>query len=255
MKLTKLSARLQQIADRLPVGCRLADIGSDHALLPVYAVQSGVALYAVAGEVNEGPYEAASRQVAEAGLNIKVHVRKGDGLAVIVKGEVDTITIAGMGGALIASILSAGADKLDGVNRLVLQPNVGEDIVRRWLLDHNWFLLEESILEEDGKIYEIITAVSEPEAAALNELLYQERKLPGGAVLTKELLLMMGPRLTQQPTNVLITKWESELDKLNKIRKSVASSNQEASREKEQQLAGLSHQLKEVLTCLQKVKP
>ncbi|MBA9085194.1 tRNA (adenine22-N1)-methyltransferase [Fontibacillus solani] len=255
MKLTKLSARLQQIADRLPVGCRLADIGSDHALLPVYAVQSGVALYAVAGEVNEGPYEAASRQVAEAGLNSKVHVRRGDGLAVIVKGEVDTITIAGMGGALIASILSAGADKLDGVNRLVLQPNVGEDIVRRWLLDHNWFLLEESILEEDGKIYEIITAVSEPEAAALNELLYQERELPGGAVLTKELLLMMGPRLTQQPTNVLITKWESELDKLNKIRKSVASSNQEASREKEQQLADLSHQLKEVLTCLQKVKP
>ncbi|MNO71527.1 tRNA (adenine(22)-N(1))-methyltransferase [compost metagenome] len=255
MKLIKLSARLQQIADRLPVECRLADIGSDHALLPVYAVQSGRALYAVAGEVNDGPFEAASRQVAEAGLNSKVQVRKGDGLAVISKGEVDTITIAGMGGALIASILSAGEDKLEGVRRLVLQPNVGEDIVRRWLLEHGWFLLEEAILEEDGKIYEILTAVSEPEAGALNEALYQERKLPGGTILTKELLLMMGPILTQRPTNVLIMKWESEIDKLNKIRKSVASSNQESSREKEQQLAELTLQIKEVLACLRKVKP
>ncbi|MNN67388.1 tRNA (adenine(22)-N(1))-methyltransferase [compost metagenome] len=160
-----------------------------------------------------------------------------------------------MGGALIASILSAGKDRLEGIRRLVLQPNVGEDIVRRWLLDHGWFLLEESILEEDGKIYEIITAVSEPDAAALNEALYQERELPGGVVLTKDLLLMMGPKLTQWPTDVLITKWESEIDKLNKIRKSVASSHQESSREKEQHLADLSQQIKEVLTCLQKVKP
>ncbi|MNO21532.1 tRNA (adenine(22)-N(1))-methyltransferase [compost metagenome] len=254
MKLIKLSARLQQIADRLPSGCRLADIGSDHALLPVYAVQSGIASSAIAGEVNEGPFEAASRQVAEAGLMSKVQVRKGDGLAVIDQGEADTITIAGMGGALIASILAAGSDKLAGVKRLVLQPNVGEDIVRRWLFEHGWYLLEEFILEEDGKIYEILTAVSDSDAAALNESLYQERTITGGAILTRELLLMMGPRLTEQPAGVFVAKWLSEIEKLDKIRKSVASSAQEASREKEQQLANEIKQLKEVLTCLQKAK-
>lgn len=254
MKLTKLSARLQQIADRLPAACRLADIGSDHAMLPVYAVQSGKATFAVAGEVNEGPFEAAKRQVAEAGLMNTVHVRKGDGLAVVSAGEVDTVTIAGMGGALIASILTAGSNKLSGVKKLVLQPNVGEDIVRRWLLANEWVLTDEVILEEDGKIYEIITAIADSEAEALNKSLYQERTLSDGTMLTQELLLLMGPILTKEPNDVLICKWESEISKLDKIRKSVASSSQESSREKELELIRLSEQLKGVLTCLQKAR-
>lgn len=254
MKLTKLSARLQQIADRLPAACRLADIGSDHAMLPVYAVQSGKATFAVAGEVNEGPFEAAKRQVAEAGLLNKVHVRKGDGLAVVSAGEVDTITIAGMGGALIASILTEGSNKLTGVKRLVLQPNVGEDIVRRWLLANGWVLQDEVILEEDGKIYEILTAISNDGAEELNQSIYEERKLSEGTLLTQELLLLMGPILTKEPNDVLLRKWESEISKLEKIRKSVASSSQESSREKELELVRLIQQLKEVVTCLQKVR-
>lgn len=255
MKLTKLSARLQQIADRLPAACRLADIGSDHAMLPVYAVQSGKATFAVAGEVNEGPFEAAKRKVAEAGLIGKVDVRKGDGLAVVAAGEVDTISIAGMGGALIASILTAGSDKLAEVKKLVLQPNVGEDIVRRWLLANRWVLTDEVILEEDGKIYEILTAAADPEAEALNKSLYRERALSDGTILTQELLLLMGPLLTEKPDEVWTRKWESEISKLDKIRKSVASSSQESSREKELELVRLTEQLKEVLACLQKARP
>lgn len=252
----KLSARLQHIADRLPSGCRLADIGSDHALLPVYAVQSGRAAFAVAGEVNEGPLEAAKRQVAEAGESRRVDVRKGDGLAVLAPGEVDAITIAGMGGALIVSILNAGIDKLAGVKRLILQPNVGEDLVRRWLLANSWLLTEEIILEEDGKIYEILTAEVHPQADAINEELYRERTLDDGSItLTKELLLLMGPRLTESKTKVWFAKWESEIAKLEKIRKSVAASSLAASRDKEEELTNLSNQLKEVLACLQKVKP
>ncbi|MEF2964710.1 class I SAM-dependent methyltransferase [Paenibacillus sp. M1] len=255
----KLSARLQLIADRIPPGCRLADIGSDHALLPVYAVRHGLASFAVAGEVNEGPLEAAKRQVAEAGEGGRVSVRKGDGLAVIEPGEVDCITIAGMGGALIVSILTAGAGKLEGVSRLVLQPNVGEDTVRRWLLENDWYLAEETIVEEDGKIYEILTADRTTDAPALNEQLYRERPLHDEAgeavVLTKELLLMMGPWLTRQPAQTWFAKWEMELDKLEKIRRSVAASKQGAAREKEEQLKTVLGRLKEVLACLRKVKP
>ncbi|RCX22787.1 tRNA (adenine22-N1)-methyltransferase [Fontibacillus phaseoli] len=252
----KLSARLQHIADRLPSGCRFADIGSDHALLPVYAVQSGQACFAVAGEVNEGPLEAAKRQVAEAGEGKRVSVRKGNGLAVIAPGEVDAVTIAGMGGALIVSILSAGIDKLEGVTRLVLQPNVGEDLVRRWLFSNGWYLTEEVILEEDGKIYEILTAERSPSASDLNDKLYEERPIPGSTnSFTKELLLLMGPRLTQQPNEAWFAKWESEIEKLDKIIFSVAASKQEAAREKEEVLFNLSNQYKEVLACLQKAKP
>ena len=91
----KLSNRLQQIHDQIPEGSRMADIGSDHALLPVAAIRSGKAVSAVAGEVNSGPYEAASKQVSDAGLEAQITVRRGDGLDVITAGEVDVITIAG----------------------------------------------------------------------------------------------------------------------------------------------------------------
>lgn len=252
----KLSARLMQIAERLPKGCKLADIGSDHALLPVYAVKNGLALSAVAGEVNEGPLKAAQQQVAQAGLTSSIAVRKGDGLAVVAPGEVDTITIAGMGGALIASILEAGQDKLAGVHTLVLQPNVGEDLVRRWLLRHEWALTEESILAEDGKIYEILTARRLPDSAEFNAQLYAPRALPGSELeLTEELLLLLGPWLMKQPNAVWFEKWHEEIKQLERIRSSVASSSQEASRVKEQELAELIRQLKEVVECLQKDKP
>lgn len=251
----KLSARLIQIAERLPKGCKLADIGSDHALLPVYAVKNGLVQSAVAGEVNEGPLKAAQQQVAQAGLTSAISVRKGDGLAVVSPGEVDTITIAGMGGALIASILEAGQEKLAGVHTLVLQPNVGEDLVRRWLLRHEWALTEESILEEDGKIYEILTARRLPDSTTYNADLYAPRVLPGSDMkLTKELLLLLGPWLLKNPNRVWFDKWYGEIKQLERIRSSVASSSQEASRLKEQELAELARQLTEVMECLQKDK-
>lgn len=237
------------------MGCKLADIGSDHALLPVYAVKNGLALSAVAGEVNEGPLKAAQQQVAQAGLTSSIAVRKGDGLAVVSPGEVDTITIAGMGGALIASILEAGQEKLAGVHTLVLQPNVGEDLVRRWLLRHEWALTEESILEEDGKIYEILTARRLSDSAGFNAQLYAPRALPGSEMkLTEELLLLLGPWLIKEPNAVWFEKWHGEIKQLERIRSSVASSSHEASRIKEQELAELARQLKEVMECLQKDK-
>lgn len=198
----KLSNRLQQIHDQIPDGSRMADIGSDHALLPVAAIRSGKAASAVAGEVNPGPYDAACKQVSDAGLKEKITVRRGDGLDVISAGEVDVITIAGMGGALIASILDRGISKLEGVQLLILQPNVGEDILRRWLLEHHWVVVAEQLLEEDGKIYEIITAMPQSVSPIANVEVYRARPLQGGTELTEDLLLRMGPYLVDRPTDV-----------------------------------------------------
>lgn len=209
----KLSDRLQLLLEQVPEGSVLADIGSDHALLPVAAVQSGRAAAAIAGEVNAGPYEAANRGVAEAGLSRQIAVRRGDGLEVLEPGEADCITIAGMGGSLIAAILERGQKlgKLAGVKTLALQPNVGEDILRRWLLSRGWVLTAEHILEEDGKIYEILTAVPEGQAALTNEQLYSGRALAGGKVqCDQELLLQMGPWLLQSPNPVFAAKWQGK---------------------------------------------
>jgi tRNA (adenine22-N1)-methyltransferase len=131
-----LSKRLKTIADYCPAGSRVADIGSDHALLASYLLANGLASFVIAGELNDGPYQAAREQVAKLAAADRASVRKGDGLAVLAPGETDVICIAGMGGQLIASILERGKAKLPGVKRLILQPNVGEEVVRRWLLDN-----------------------------------------------------------------------------------------------------------------------
>jgi tRNA (adenine22-N1)-methyltransferase len=250
----KLSKRLQQIADLVPYGARLADIGSDHALLPAYLAERGMIAFAVAGEVNEGPFRAAAKQVREAGLTERIDVRLGDGLAVIRPGEADAITIAGMGGSLIVSILSAGLKKLEGVRTLILQPNVGEETVRRWLVEHDWFLSKEHIVEEDGKIYEILTAVRTPDAAGANAGLYATRQLAPNVVAGRDRLLRMGPYLLEQASDTFIKKWLLELEKLERICAQLSLSEAEASRRKEAELRRQIAETEEVLACLQKAK-
>jgi tRNA (adenine22-N1)-methyltransferase len=248
----RLSKRLEMIARGVPEGSRLADIGSDHALLPVFLAQQQRITKAVAGEVNEGPFQAASKQVMAAGLGAVIDVRHGDGLDVVAAGEIDVVTIAGMGGTLIAEILEAGKEKLVGVGLLILQPNVGEYNVRTWLLKHDWILKNEQILEEDGKIYEILTAAPSRLMASSNAGLYQARELPDGVMVDREMLLKLGPFLLEKPERAWFRKWQWELEKLNMIVNRLARSTQPESRMKEHELQQEIERIKEVIACLQK---
>jgi tRNA (adenine22-N1)-methyltransferase len=255
--MVKLSKRLQTIADLVPTGARLADIGSDHALLPVHLAEQGRVSFAVAGEVNAGPLEAAQKQVKEAGMAAIVQTRLGDGLAVVEPGEVDVVTIAGMGGSLIVHILTQGEAKLGGVGKLILQPNVGEDQVRRWLIANGWLLTGETALEEDGKFYEVLHAEkagSWSAAQAFNEQLYRSRALDSGIVLEQEELIRYGPYLVEQADEPFIRKWLSELAKLDKIMSGMARGGTEAALLRHSELAAERSRIEEVIHCLQKVK-
>ncbi|AGT32818.1 SAM-dependent methyltransferase [Geobacillus genomosp. 3] len=217
-----LSKRLETVASFIPKGAVLADIGSDHAYLPCYACLRGYASKAIAGEVADGPLRSARQQVEKSGLSHLISVRKGDGLAVIDHGEVDCITIAGMGGALIARILDEGEEKLTGVKRLILQPNIGAELVRRWLLDHGWELTAERILKEDGQIYEVLVAERGDARRPYRHL---------------EAELLLGPFLRQENSEVFREKWQRELRHWKRIIADLAEKGEsEAAREKKREL-------------------
>ncbi|HEL1583378.1 TPA: tRNA (adenine-N(1))-methyltransferase [Streptococcus suis] len=193
---TKISQRLEAVASYVPQGARLVDVGSDHAYLPLFLVEQGRIDYAIAGEVVQGPYQSALQNVEQAGQTDKIAVRLANGLAAVeLTDQVSTVTIAGMGGRLIAEILEAGKDKLVSVERLVLQPNNREDDVRRWLVAHDFQLVAEEILEENDKIYEILVAEK------------------GKSDLTAD-QLRFGPYLLEDQSATFQKKWLKELDKL-----------------------------------------
>ncbi|MBY4985395.1 tRNA (adenine(22)-N(1))-methyltransferase TrmK [Streptococcus suis] len=193
---TKLSRRLEAVASYVPQGARLADVGSDHAYLPLFLVEQGRIDFAVAGEVVQGPYQSALQNVEQAGQSDKISVRLANGLAAVkLDDQVSTVTIAGMGGRLIAEILEAGKEKLATIERLILQPNNREDDVRRWLLAHDFQLVAEEILEENDKIYEILVAEK------------------GNVDLTAD-QLRFGPYLLEEQSTTFQKKWLKELDKL-----------------------------------------
>ncbi|WP_243735199.1 tRNA (adenine(22)-N(1))-methyltransferase [Paenibacillus turpanensis] len=251
--IVKLSKRLQTIAELVLPGSKTADIGSDHALLPVYLVQLNKIPLAIAGEINEGPYDAAVRGVAEADLSKQITVRRGDGLSVLIPGEVDAVTIAGMGGALISHILESGKEKLAGVRQLVLQPNVGETFVRQWLRANDWYLQSETILEEDGKIYEVLNSVRAPDAHQRNAELYCVES-EAGLQIHEEMKLTFGPYLLFQENSVFEQKWNGELAKLQMIAKQMKESDSEQSKRKLQQFEEEMKQITEVLAWRQKAR-
>lgn len=192
-----LSARLACVSSLVPAGARVADIGSDHAYLPAALVLDGKIDFAIAGEVVKGPYENAVHEIKDHQLEGKVIPRLADGLAAIEPADkVDTITIAGMGGSLIASILEKDKNKLTGIKRLVLQPNVGESQLREWLMNNHYQIMTEKIIEEDNHIYEII--VAEPSVVPFRYSKYE---------------LDFGPFLLENKGPIFKKKWREYLQR------------------------------------------
>lgn len=154
-----LSMRLERVAAHVPTGARLADIGSDHAYLPVALMRRGAIAAAVAGEVAATPFHAANRTVNDNGLAQHITVRLADGLAAIEPADAITaISLCGMGGETIRDILDSGKAHLKGRERLILQPNGGEQPLRQWLMDNGYQILHEELLRENRFYYEIIVA-------------------------------------------------------------------------------------------------
>ena len=156
--MTHLDKRLSAVAALVRPGSRVADIGTDHAYLPVHLVEAGICPSAIASDIGAGPLEAARRTVEAAGLTAQISCRLGNGLATVAPDEVEDIAIAGMGGETIAAILGAAPWVKEARLRLILQPMTHAEDLRRWLLQIGFSVLEEHLIRDGRHLYPVLAA-------------------------------------------------------------------------------------------------
>ncbi len=225
-----LSMRLERVAANVPMGARLADIGSDHGYLPVALMRRGVIEAAVAGEVAITPFQAAERTVRENGLEQHVTVRLADGLAAIKPADAITaISVCGMGGETIRDILDSGQAYLSGRERLILQPNGGEQPLRHWLMENGYTILSEELLRENRFYYEIIVAERATPVSYSAEQLY------------------FGPVQMQARSPLFLAKWQRMLRQKQKTLASFERARQAVPEDKAQEIAQQARWITELL--------
>ena len=222
--------RLERVAAHVPAGARLADIGSDHGYLPVALMRRGVIASAVAGEVAITPFHAAERTVRENDLERQISVRHANGLMAIEPADgITAISICGMGGETIRDILDDGKARLSGDERLILQPNGGEQPLRQWLMENGYRILFEEVLQENRFHYEIIVA---------------ERT--GPVVYTPE-QLYFGPLQMEARSPAFLNKWTRILRYKQQTLNNFARALQVVPEEKIQKLARQTRWITELL--------
>ncbi len=173
-----LDQRLRLAADLVRQGSRVADIGTDHAHLPVALVQEGRCPSAIASDVREGPAANARRTVTEAGLGDCIDIRLGDGLHTVQAQEVDDIVIAGMGGETIAAILEDAPWVKDGHYRLILQPMTRAEKLRAYLFENGFAIREERVTCVGHHWYTVLCSSYTGEPFAADEALCHVGRIP-----------------------------------------------------------------------------
>jgi len=165
-KLPPISERLLAALPFIEKGDVIADIGTDHAYLPIYLVLRGISPHAYACDVNEGPCDRARENAGKYGVADKIIISKRDGIAGLEGTDVNKFTVFGMGGELIAGILDR-ADTRPGT-RFVLNPMTKQEKLREYLTENGYGILDEDIVYSDSKYYQIIYAERNGETDSLS---------------------------------------------------------------------------------------
>lgn len=228
----QISKRLEAVAAMVTSGCRVADVGTDHAYIPIELVRRGIVPGAIAMDVNPGPLQKARENIRQYGLEEKIETRLSDGLAALMPQEVQSIIIAGMGGPLTIRILKEGAGKLEGCRELVLQPQSEIRLVRAYLEEQGLRIHREEMILEDGKYYpmmHIVIPAGEKHMTAQTGR--QEGQAEGGSCGQEGLSqaqLRYGPVLLEERHPVLCDFLHREQRVNRRILRSLAESSGEA---------------------------
>lgn len=185
----ELSKRLQAVADLVTEGASVADIGTDHGYIPIYLVEQHIAKKVIALDINRGPLERARMHIVGHGLKGRIETRLSDGLKKVEPGEVDTMIAAGMGGGLVIKILIEGREVVKALDTMILQPQSEIGKVRKFLQGQHLKIIEEDMVEEEGKFYPMMKVVhAEPEEYSVCEYIYGKKLLEGRHPVLKKYL-------------------------------------------------------------------
>lgn len=217
-KRLELTPRLQLLADWVPQGARFADIGTDHAYLPVWLTLQGRLHCAIASDLRKRPLERARETGRIYGAE-NIDYRLANGLADVQPEEADVIAIAGMGGETIAAILESAPWTADGQHTLLLQPMTKDHELRRYLMEHGYCITREALVYDRGTIYPVMEVTAGRMELSLGQLY-------GGAKLMQDPL---GERyLIEKIIRLLgmvagMNRADSQQEKANHIRNAVTA--------------------------------
>ncbi len=163
--------RLQRIAGMIRHGDRVADIGTDHAYLPVFLIREGIVSKVFACDVSDGPLKNAEKTIKKSGVK-GIVLRKGDGLNAVSPEEVDTVVVAGMGGDLIARILESSPWIKDQRYELVLQPMTAVEDLREYLCRNGFAIKREEAVSAHNRTYTAMKVTFTGELTECDPLFY-----------------------------------------------------------------------------------
>lgn len=150
---------MSAVAAMVTAGNVLADVGTDHAYVPIALVQQEKIPRAIAMDINRGPLQRAREHISACRLEDYIETRLSDGVEALQAGEVDSILIAGMGGDLCIHILEEGMSVCRQAKELILQPQSELARVRKYLREHFFQIMDEDMVIEDGKYYPMMRVV------------------------------------------------------------------------------------------------
>lgn len=195
----EISDRLNTIANQVKYRT-MADIGTDHAYIPIYLCQNELIDYAIASDINKGPLKKANENIKKFMLEAKISLVLGNGLEKINPSEIETVVIAGMGGNLIIDILNNNLEMVKQLKQLVLQPQLDIYELRKYIHSIGFSIENEQMIIEEGKYYNIINA------SKGNEQYYNEQYYRWGKILIekKDKVLRQYVGITIEKYNIII---------------------------------------------------
>ncbi len=225
-----ISKRLLTVAGFVTRGYVAADIGTDHGYVPIYLVKNHICPQAYAMDINEGPLKAARENIKREGLAQQITVCLSDGMEKLRPGQADSVIISGMGGELIVQILR-NSKVNDTVKEFILSPQKNPEVLRRYLWQNHFCVVDETMLKDSGKYYTVMKVVHGKERP------YDETEL------------IYGRKLIEHKDNVLmeyLTKQEKQFLKVYGIAKESHSGDVEKIWEKLQNIQNTMEKIQNI---------